>query len=144
MKRSIILLIAISSILIVASLAFAVNSSSQTPKNSLIVNRTAGSDITKKPNEQQRNETLSSQPSTSSGKIPTGEVTDPNNVTSDPSSGSLGEPNSGEVAQNNATTTGNTPSDGRIYTGGEAPYAYIPTHSQKEPMLPIVPLTPID
>ena len=34
------------------------------------------------------------------------------------------------------------PPDGRVFTGGDAPYAYIPTSSLKEKRLPIIPLTP--
>jgi hypothetical protein len=33
------------------------------------------------------------------------------------------------------------PPDGRVYSGGEEPYAYIPTYSRKE-RLPIMPLPP--
>ncbi len=39
----------------------------------------------------------------------------------------------------NATETA-APPDGRIYTGGEAPYAYTPTVSQKQQLMPIVPI----
>ncbi len=37
-----------------------------------------------------------------------------------------------------------TPPDGRVYLGGEAPYAYTPTYSPKQKGLPIMPLTPDD
>jgi type II secretory pathway pseudopilin PulG len=38
------------------------------------------------------------------------------------------------------SSTSTTPPDGRIYYGGEEPYAYIPTYSPKQNRLPIVPL----
>jgi len=50
-------------------------------------------------------------------------------------------------AQNTSQSTGNDPTsvnvpppDGRVYYGGEEPYAYIPTYSPKQNRLPIVPL----
>lgn len=55
----------------------------------------------------------------------------------------VGTPN----GQNTSPTSGDDPTsvnvlppDGRVYSGGEEPYAYIPTYSPKEYRLPIVPL----
>jgi hypothetical protein len=46
------------------------------------------------------------------------------------------------VSRNEAAASANVPPpDGRVYSGGEEPYAYIPTYSPKE-RLPIVPLPP--
>lgn len=46
------------------------------------------------------------------------------------------------VSGNEATASANVPPpDGRVYSGEEEPYAYIPTYSPKE-RLPIVPLRP--
>ena len=42
---------------------------------------------------------------------------------------------------NDAASANVPPPDGRVYSGGEEPYAYIPTYSPKE-RLPIVPLPP--
>jgi hypothetical protein len=60
-----------------------------------------------------------------------------------PKSVPVGTPN----GQNTSQTSGNDPTsvnvfppDGRVYSGGEEPYAYIPTYSPKENRLPIVPL----
>jgi hypothetical protein len=47
-------------------------------------------------------------------------------------------------AENDTAAGTMSPPDGRIYTGGEAPYAYIPTCSHKPRPLPIMPLTPVD
>jgi hypothetical protein len=45
-----------------------------------------------------------------------------------------------QTLANETATTHVPPPDGRIYTGGEEPYAYIPTQSPKEIRLPIVPV----
>lgn len=45
------------------------------------------------------------------------------------------------VSGNEAAPANVPPPDGRVYSGGEEPYAYIPTYSPKE-RLPIVPLPP--
>ena len=68
-----------------------------------------------------------------SGALPNGSSSDSPNDQNNPKSAET------KTATGNVTTP-----DGRIYTGGEEPYAYIPTFSQKGRPLPIVPLGPID
>lgn len=45
------------------------------------------------------------------------------------------------VSGNETASANVPPPDGRVFSGGEEPYAYLPTHSPKE-RLPIVPLPP--
>jgi hypothetical protein len=45
-----------------------------------------------------------------------------------------------QASGNDATHVSVTPPDGRIYAGGEEPYAYLPTYSPKTERLPVVPL----
>ena len=50
--------------------------------------------------------------------------------------------NTPNSSTNEPPSTSTTPPDGRVYTGGDAPYAYIPTYSQKGTRLPVFPLPP--
>jgi hypothetical protein len=59
-------------------------------------------------------------------------------------SGSSNDQSNPKPAEDETATGNVTPPDGRIYTGGEEPYAYLPTCSQKAPPLPIIPLEPND
>jgi hypothetical protein len=63
-----------------------------------------------------------------------------NNLTmSQPSAdGDQSSPKTGETSQDVNSST-NTLPDGRIYLGPEAPYAYIPTCTQKGALIPIAP-----
>lgn len=75
------------------------------------------------------------------GNLPEGNSKSTNETV--PNGVPVGTPN----GQNTSQTSGNDPTsvnvlppDGRVYPGGEEPYAYIPTYSPKENRLPIVPL----
>lgn len=46
-----------------------------------------------------------------------------------------------QTLENNATSVSVPAPDGRIYLGGEEPFAYTPTYSPKTEKLPVVPLT---
>jgi hypothetical protein len=86
-----------------------------------------------------------SESSGSIGDVPAEHSPSSNGAASNASSLSTLNDQGGLKSVDNDTETGAMPPpDGRIYTGGEAPYAYIPTCSQKERPLPIVPLTPVD
>lgn len=52
------------------------------------------------------------------------------------------EQSTSQASGNDAASANIPPPDGRVYLGGEEPYAYIPTYSPKAERLPIVPLLP--
>lgn len=88
--------------------------------------------------------TDSNQPSRSNGDKNTEDSAPIDGIFSNASSGTPSDKSNAEPVEN-ATATGNVvPPDGRIYTGGEGPYAYVPTYSRKGQPLPIAPLTPND
>jgi hypothetical protein len=49
-----------------------------------------------------------------------------------------------DVPGNRVAPSDASPPDGRIYLGGEPPFAYTPTYSPKQKGLPTIPLTPDD
>ena len=52
--------------------------------------------------------------------------------------------NMSDVSGNRVAPPDVSPPDGRIYLGGEPPFAYCPTYSPKQKGLPTMPLTPDD
>jgi hypothetical protein len=86
-------------------------------------------------------DTSSSRRQRAGGNLPEGNSKITNEAI--PNSVPVGPPNGQKTFQNlaNKTTTAQVPPpDGRIYPGGEEPYAYTPTYSPKKSKLPIVPL----
>jgi hypothetical protein len=50
------------------------------------------------------------------------------------------EQSTSQASGNDTASVSAPPPDGRVYSGGEEPYAYIPTYSPKAERLPIIPL----
>lgn len=147
MKIAIIVAIALVTVLIIASSIYVTGKASQPSQQS----RT-GTDTNAITNadsmDSSSNRNIETDPSLSSrsiGNTPTEHSSPVSGVSSNTSSPSAVGNQEGLKSVENDTAAGTTsPPDGRIFTDGEAPYAYIPTCSQKPGPMPIVPLTPGD
>jgi hypothetical protein len=107
--------------------------------------KSSGNAYSKESSSNRNIETNPSQLSKSIGDMPAEPSPPIGGVASNSSSPSAINNQEGPKSAENDTAAGTMPPpDGRIYIGGEAPYAYIPTCSQKPRQLPIVPLTPVD
>ena len=147
MKIIAVFVIALIAVLVIVSLIYVpgrVSQSSQ--KNTTGTDTNSGANAGSKDSSSNRNvEPAPSQSSGSIGDMPAERSQSISGVASNTSSPSAISNQEGPKSAENDTAAGTiSPPDGRIYTGGEAPYAYIPTCSQKPRPLPIVPLTPID
>jgi hypothetical protein len=147
MKITAVLAIALITVLIIVSSIYVTGKVSQSSQKSATGTDTKSSaNAGSKDSSSNRNiETDPSQSSRPIGDMPAEHSPPINGAASNASS--LNTVNNQEElksAENDTETGTIPPPDGRIYTGGEAPYAYIPTCSQKERPLPIVPLTPVD
>ena len=147
MKTAVIIVTVLVVILIIVGSIYStarVNLSSE--KSATATNNNSNTNVASKgsaPNN--RAEPNTSQPSESTGDKSVKDLAPANGALPNASSsGSLNDQNNPKSAETKTVTGNVTPPDGRIFTGGEEPYAYIPTCSQKARPLPIVPLGPED
>lgn len=146
MKIALIFAIVLVVVLIVVSSTYSTGKVSPSSEKSVTVTNDSNTNVTSNGNAS--NNSVEPNPSQPSKSIGDKSAKDVAPITGGlPNASSSGSPND----QNNPTPAGNKtatdnviPPDGRIYTGGEEPYAYLPTYSQKTRPLPIVPLEPID
>jgi hypothetical protein len=145
MKIVIVLTLALLSILLVASSTCLTRNIEPAPQENRI---TASNqpNTAKNGNASPTNnnvETKSSQPSGSARNGPARNSESTNEAVSNGFSAETPSDQNTLNAPENETASANVPPpDGRVYSGGEAPYAYVPTYSPKEKGLPIIPLTP--
>jgi predicted carbohydrate-binding protein with CBM5 and CBM33 domain len=147
MKIALIIAIVLVVVLIVVSSIYStgkVNPSSE--KSVTVTNNNSNTNVTSKGSASNNSvKPNSSQPSKSIGNKSAKDLAPINGVFTNASSSSSPNDQNNPKPAEKETATGNVvPPDGRIYTGGEGPYAYIPTCSQKGQPLPIAPLTPND
>jgi FtsZ-interacting cell division protein ZipA len=142
MKIALIIATVLVVVLIIVSSLYStgkLNSSSE--KSVTATNKSSNTNATSKGSTSNNSvEPNPSQPSKSIGDKSARDLAPINGVPNASSSASPNEQNNPKLVEN-MTATGNVPPpDGRVYTSGEGPYAYLPTCSQKKRPLPIVPL----
>jgi hypothetical protein len=147
MKIIAVFVIALIAVLVIVSLMYVpwrVSQSSQRSTTGTDTN--SGANVGSNESSSNGNiEPAPNQSSGSTGDMPAERSQSISGVAPNTTSPSANNTQEGLKSAESDTTAGTmSPPDGRIYTGGEAPYAYIPTCSQKPRPLPIVPLTPVD
>ncbi len=147
MKITVVFAIALITVLVIVCSVYVTGKVSQSPKqNTPVTDTKSSANAGSTDSSSNRNiETDPSQSSRSTGDPPSEHCSPASGVASNTTSPSTSNNQEGPKSAENDPETGTMPPpDGKIFTGGEAPYAYIPTCSQKPRPLPIVPLTPVD
>lgn len=146
MKISLIIAILLVAILVAVGSIYSTAKLNPTSEKSETVTNNSNTNVTSKGSESNNSvEANLTQPSGSIGDKSAEDLALTNGVLPNASSSAIPNGQNNSTSTENETATGNvTPPDGRIYTGGEEPYAYLPTYSHKGQPLPIAPLGPID
>jgi hypothetical protein len=147
MKTTVVLAIALITVMIIISSIYVTGKVNQSPQqNTIGTSAKSSANAGSKDSSSNGNiETDTSQSSRSTGDTRSEDSQPTGGVASNTTSPTTFNSQEGPKSAANDTETGPVPPpDGRIYVGGETPYAYIPTCSQKERPLPIVPLIPVD
>jgi hypothetical protein len=144
MKAAMVLVLALASILVLTSLTCPISKTEKTPEGKSTVvsfhQNAAANDNVSPDRHDEVTGSVEDQRAGGSASAGNSKATDDPVSNLDP----VETPNHQEVfnaSGNHAESADMPPPDGRVYTGGEEPYAYIPTYSPKE-KLPIVPLPP--